>query len=467
MRWQSAVLAILMTLGLRQAAVAQQSSGAAGAPAKSGAKTEKKAPAAQAAAKAPAKTNDAPPAEAAQNAVPDPDAELQLAVQQAAGDNAALVKNLEAFLAKYPDSPRRGAIYRALAQSDMQAHDAKGALEYAEKVIAIQPEDSQTMYLAAMILEKMPDDASQTHGIDYDTRLIERVAKADPETRPQQMTLDDWQAGRKKFTTELYVLRGRMERHLRKNDDAVKDLTTAFHMHPTADAAMTLGEIAEQDKRADEAIRQYAAAFMLAGDDPDTAATTENAMRLRMGNLWRYTHNSNAGLGDMLLSAFDANKLAAKAEQPEAAVYNKGVSDPLQFSLRQVDGKGAMKLADNHGKIVIVNFWTTWCAYCRVMETQLGEVRAKFAGRDDVVTLAVNADEDGALAAPYLADQPVAGTLLFADGVDQALHVESIPTILVLDRGGKVAYRAQGYAPEGFAAAVSEAIAKASSAPAQ
>ena len=48
-----------------------------------------------------------------------------------------------------------------------------------------------------MILEKMPDDASQTHGIDYDTQLIERVAKADPEARPQQMTLDDWQAGRK------------------------------------------------------------------------------------------------------------------------------------------------------------------------------------------------------------------------------------------------------------------------------
>jgi tetratricopeptide (TPR) repeat protein len=460
MRWRTIVLAIVLILGLREAALAQQTQGAPKAPAKSAAKPEKKAPAAQGSADSSA----APAADAAQTSPADPDAELQLAVQQAAGNNAALVKNLEAFLVKYPDSPRRTAIYRALAQSDMQAHDTKGALEYAEKVIAIQPEDSQTMYMAAMILEKMPDDGSQVHGIDYDTKLIERVAKADPESRPQQMTLDDWQAGRKKFTTELYVLRGRMERNLHKNDDAVKDLTAAFRLHPTADAAMTLGEIAEQDKHTDEAIRQYAAAFMLAGDDPDTSAATENAMRLRMGNLWRYTHNSNAGLGDMLLTAFDANKAAARAEQPEATVYNKGVSDPLQFSLRQVDGKGAVKLADDHGKVVILNFWTTWCAYCRVMETQLGEARAKFAGRDDVLTLAINADEDGALAAPFVQEQPVAGTLLFADGLDQALHVESIPTVIVLDRAGKVAYRTQGYAADGFAAAVSEAITKASAA---
>ena len=38
------------------------------------------------------------------------------------------------------------AIYRALAQSEMQAHESKSALDYAEKVIAMQPEDSQTMY---------------------------------------------------------------------------------------------------------------------------------------------------------------------------------------------------------------------------------------------------------------------------------------------------------------------------------
>ncbi len=140
----------------------------------------------------------------------DPDAELQVLVRQAGNDSATLVKSLEGYLVKYPDSPRRGAIYRALLESEMNLHNQKSALDYAEKVIAIQPEDSQSMYVAVTLLEKLPDEASQLRAIDYDTRLIDRVSKADPESRPQQMTLDDWQAGRNKFLVDLYVLRGRV-----------------------------------------------------------------------------------------------------------------------------------------------------------------------------------------------------------------------------------------------------------------
>src|SRR6267154_3730350 len=248
MRWQPIGLAFLLTLCAGEATLARQPQSAPSAPAKSPAKQEKKMPGAQ------ALSNPKPTAstEEPQTAVPDPDAELQMTVQQAGNDSQELIRNLEAYLVKYPDSPRRVPIYRALAKSEMEAHNSNRALEYAEKVIALQPEDSQTMYLAATILEKLPDDASQVHAIDYDNQLIERVAKADPETRPQQMTLDDWQAGRKKFTMELYVLRGRMERHLHKNDEAVKDLKAGFNLIPSADAALNLGEIAEQEKHADE-----------------------------------------------------------------------------------------------------------------------------------------------------------------------------------------------------------------------
>ncbi len=136
----------------------------------------------------------------------------------------------------------------------MNLHNQKSALDYAKKIIVLQPEDSQSMYTAATLLEKMPDEPSQLRAIDYDTRLLDRVSKADPDSRPQQMTLEDWQAGRTKFMVDLYVLRGRLQHRLHKNDDAVKDLTTGFKMFPTAEAALALGEIAEESKHADEAI---------------------------------------------------------------------------------------------------------------------------------------------------------------------------------------------------------------------
>ena len=428
-------------------------------------------------AKAPAKKSPASPSATApksdaapdqsQGAPVDPDVELQLVVRQAGNDGAQLSKNLEAYLTKYPDSPRRGAIYRALLESEMTLHNPKSALEYAEKVIAIQPDDSQSMYVAVTLLEKLPDEASQLRAVDYDSRLIDRVSKADPDSRPQQMTLDDWQAGRNKFMVDLYVIRGRIEHRLHKNEDAAKDLKSGFNMIPNAEAALTLGEIAEEEKRADEAIRDYATAFILASQDqPDSEGPPldRDSLRLRMGNLWHFSHDSSAGLGDIVLSAFDRNRETVKAEKADAPVYNKDVADPLQFSLRHVDGSGPVKLADSHGKVVVLNFWTTWCAYCAQMELMLTDVRTKFSGRDDVVFLAVNADEDESVVAPFLQAQKPGGTLVFADGVNQAYKVESIPTVLVLDKSGKIAYRTQGFAPDGFADLAAAAITKASAA---
>ena len=120
-------------------------------------------PAATPPAKAPAKKSPAaaqppakPPSDDAaaepQDAAPDQDAELQLVVRQAGNDSATLVKSLEAYLAKYPDSPRRAAIYRALLESEMNLHNEKSALDYAEKIIVLQPEDSQSMFLAVTLL---------------------------------------------------------------------------------------------------------------------------------------------------------------------------------------------------------------------------------------------------------------------------------------------------------------------------
>jgi len=264
-------------------------------------------------------------------------------------------------------------------------------------------------------------------------------------------------------------LRGRMQHHLHKDAEAVKDLTSGFNLLPNAEAALALGEIAEEDKHADEAIKQYATAFMLAGQeqpDSDGPPLDREALRLRMGNLWRFTHDSNAGLGDIVLSAYDRSRDLAKADKSaDAPVYNKDVTDPLQFSLRRVDGSGAVKLAESHGKVVVLNFWTTWCAYCNQMEAMLADIRMKFADRDDIVFLAIDADEDESLVAPFLQGQKLGGALVFADGVNSAFHVESIPTILVLDKAGKIAYRTQGFVPDGFADLASAAITKASAVP--
>src|SRR5262245_10700079 len=59
---------------------------------------------------------------------PTPDEELQQAIDSAGNDRAALVRNLEAFLQKYPEAPQRTRIYRALVESSLQLRDNARAM---------------------------------------------------------------------------------------------------------------------------------------------------------------------------------------------------------------------------------------------------------------------------------------------------------------------------------------------------
>jgi hypothetical protein len=63
--------------------------------------------------------------------------------------------------------------------------------------------------------------------------------------------------------------------------------------------------------------------------------------------------------------------------------------------------------------------------------------------------------------APYLAEEKPRTAVLFADGLDVLLGVNSFPTTVILDRAGKIAYRAEGFDPEGVDGTVVDAIEKA------
>src|SRR5208282_2781149 len=89
---------------------------------------------------------------------PDPDAELQKALADAGNDSAALVRSMKDYLQKFPDAPRKAAVYRALVEACGQIRDDTCSLDYSERLIAIRPDDSQMMLLAINLLEERGDD---------------------------------------------------------------------------------------------------------------------------------------------------------------------------------------------------------------------------------------------------------------------------------------------------------------------
>src|SRR5260370_15398181 len=70
-----------------------------------------------------------------------PEELLQQAISNSGNDRAALVRNLEAFLKEYPDSRQRPQIYRALVEASLQLRDNARASNYAERLVALSPDD--------------------------------------------------------------------------------------------------------------------------------------------------------------------------------------------------------------------------------------------------------------------------------------------------------------------------------------
>jgi thiol-disulfide isomerase/thioredoxin len=378
---------------------------------------------------------------------------LQKAIDAAVNDKAAFVKNLEEYLKRFPDSQRKPAIYRALVEAELALRNQTKALEYAELTVKADPEDSSMMLMAANILEDHGDDAGLQRAIGYVSTVLDRVQKTSIDEKPARDSEAEWRAQQKDTEMTLYMVRGKLEAKRHAYDAAIADLQASFKIEPNPAAALELGQVAELQKKPDQAIEQYLIAFVL--PSLEGAEVNRADVRKKLGNLWQQAHGSQAGLGERILQTYD--KLN---EQPksDAAAPNSEAKEPYEFVLARPDGSAPLKMVEERGKVVIIDFWATWCGPCREAEPLLDQVAQMFKGSSDIIFLALNSDEDRTRVVPYVAKEKITGTLAYADGLDELLNVRSLPTVIVLDRTGKISYRSDGIDPDTFQASLAEAI---------
>jgi thiol-disulfide isomerase/thioredoxin len=121
--------------------------------------------------------------------------------------------------------------------------------------------------------------------------------------------------------------------------------------------------------------------------------------------------------------------------------WSGGATPPL--ALRDIEGK-EHNLADYKGKVVVLNFWATWCDPCREEMPAMQRLQDKLAGK--LVILAVDYGEGAPRIKDFLKKVPVRFTMLLDRDTSAATawKVKVLPTSLIIDPQQKVRFVAVG-----------------------
>ncbi|MGP8095235.1 MAG: TlpA disulfide reductase family protein [Candidatus Sulfotelmatobacter sp.] len=150
-----------------------------------------------------------------------------------------------------------------------------------------------------------------------------------------------------------------------------------------------------------------------------------NDLYMELASLVRYEH--------MKAESSDP-QLAEATAQLEADDVRRQNAD---FTLTDLQGK-SWHLQELKGKVVLVNFWATWCPPCRKEMPDLQALYEKYK-EQGLIVLAIS-DEEAAKVTPFIAERKISYPVLLDPGrkVNDAFIVEGIPKSFVYDREGKL-----------------------------
>ncbi len=383
--------------------------------------------------------------------------DLEHALSEAGVSNADFIRALEQHLAKYPQTARRPELERALAKAAIETGDNDRIVRYGEHVLAREPGDVQLLERVARALLVSPSRDAAERALKYARRYEDNIRKIDAQKSAAAPPAgkSNWRDEVDRALARAFVLQARANGSLGRLPDAVALARKSFDTFPSAEAARETGKWLARSGQDEEAVRRFAEAFTI--PDPRAKDSERAADRARMGELYRKLHGSEAGLGDLVLDAYD--RTTALVNQRELRLQqldpNRKAAGPMEFTLSGLAGD-KLPLASLKGKVVILDFWATWCGPCRIQHPMYEQVKKRFKDKP-VVFLSINTDEDRATVPEFVQEHHWDNKVYYEDGLAAALRIDSIPTAILINKHGDVESRLP-FIPDRFIDMLSQRI---------
>ena len=386
---------------------------------------------------------------------PPPDTKALVdALTDANNSSPDIIRNLEAFLKKYPNYVSRSEIDRLLVRAAIETKDDRRIILYGERVLQFASDDMLVLDRVAHSLLAMGGEENAQKSLKYSRAFAEKI-----EAQPPAAGIDAArrQEERDRGESRALLYQSRAQAILGDKEDAERLASRAFSIYPNEESAREWGTALEALGRNKEAIEKYAQAFTISDSRASDADRADD--RRHAAELFRKLHHNEKGLGDEILAAYDSTAALLEARHARLAALdpNFAATDPMQFHLAGLDGAD-LALSSLKGNVVVVDFWATWCVPCRAQHSLYDQVMQRFKDRKDVIFLSVDTDEDHQVVGSFIDQYHWNKKVYFESGLQRLLQINSIPTTLLFDKNGRISSRMNGYLPDKFADMLTDRI---------
>ena len=126
-------------------------------------------------------------------------------------------------------------------------------------------------------------------------------------------------------------------------------------------------------------------------------------------------------------------------EQPAEVSKNSNLKAAPDFTLKDANG-ASVKLSDYRGKVVLLNFWATWCGPCKIEIPWFMEFEQQYKNKGFAVLGIAMDDEGWAAVKPYIAEKKMNYRVVMGNDTVASEYggIDSLPTTFVIDQEGRI-----------------------------